>query len=87
MNTMKMFFQHFAKKLDKENKNWRSETVILLDNASYHNGREIQKLFSDLKIPIIYTGPHSYDAAPCELLFAAFKCKDINPRKIPTGKK
>ena len=28
----------------------------------------------------------SYDAAPCELFFAAFKKSDINPRKVPTTK-
>jgi hypothetical protein len=32
-------------------------------------------------------GPHSYNAAPCELYFAKFKSADINPRKVPAGKK
>ena len=31
-------------------------------------------------------GPHSYDIAPCELYFAAWKKEDINPRHIPTTK-
>ena len=31
-------------------------------------------------------GPYSYDAAPCELFFAAFKRADINPSKVPLGK-
>ena len=39
-----------------------------------------------LKVPIIMMGPYSYDAAPCELFFAAFKSADINPAKVPLGK-
>ena len=31
-------------------------------------------------------GPYSYDAAPAELFFAAFKAADINPNKVPLGK-
>jgi hypothetical protein len=31
-------------------------------------------------------GPYSYDAAPCELFFAAFKKEDINPNMVPLGK-
>jgi hypothetical protein len=39
-----------------------------------------------LQIPIMVLGPYSYDAAPAELFFAAFKKADINPNKIPLGK-
>ena len=39
-----------------------------------------------LKIPTIFTGPHSYDGSPCELWFAHFKARDINPNRVPTGK-
>jgi hypothetical protein len=38
-------------------------------------------------VPVIFTGPHSYAAAPIELLFAHFKAADINPRRLKTGKK
>ena len=31
-------------------------------------------------------GPYSYDVAPAELFFAAFKCADINPSRVPMGK-
>ena len=37
-------------------------------------------------VPVMFTGPHSYDASPIELFFAAFKNKDINPDRIKTGK-
>ena len=39
-----------------------------------------------LRFPIMMTGPYSYDVAPAELFFAAFKNADINPRKVPLGK-
>ena len=43
-------------------------------------------MYQKLKLPILFTGPHSYDAAPIELFFAHFKAADINPRKVKTGK-
>ena len=58
-----------------------------IDNAPYHKSAAVLKLFRDLKIPIIFSGPHSYSAAPCELWFGAFKRADINPRRVKTGKR
>ena len=54
----------------------------MLDNASYHKSDSALRVLRDLDIPVIFTGPHSYLASPCELLFAALKKDDINPRKI-----
>ena len=39
-----------------------------------------------LRVPIMMLGPYSYDVAPAELFFAAFKAADINPNHIPLGK-
>ena len=39
-----------------------------------------------LRVPISMMGPYSYDAAPCELFFAAFKRADVNPNKLPLGR-
>ena len=57
--------------------------MILVDNASYHKSNEMLKFYRDYAVPIVFTGSYSYDAAPVELLFAAFKSKDINPRHLP----
>ena len=84
---MEIYFHKLVKVLDKERVGWRTDTVILLDNASYHAAESTLKVFKALRIPIFFTGPHSYDAAPCELFFAAFKRADINPRHVGTGKK
>ena len=84
---MELFFHSLVRTLDKERPAWRKDTVLLLDNAPYHTGVSSLKLFEKLQLPILFTGPHSYSAAPCELFFASFKSKDINPRKVKTGKK
>ena len=84
--TMELFFHSLVRTLDKERPGWRKDTVILLDNAPYHTGGATLKLFERLRLPILFTGPHSYAAAPCELFFASFKAKDINPRRVKTGK-
>jgi len=33
---MEIFFRQLVKKLDRERRNWRRDTVIILDNAPYH---------------------------------------------------
>ena len=35
----------------------------------------------------MYTAPYSYSAAAVEMVFAALKLGDLNPLKLPTGKK
>jgi len=45
------------------------------------------RLYESLRIPIIFSGPHSYDAAPCELFFSYFKSVDLNPERLSLGKK
>ena len=84
---MDIFFKALVKKLDGERKNWRSDTLIFLDNAPYHTSDPTMKLFRDLQIPICFTGPHSYDASPVELCFGHFKAADINPNRLPVSKK
>ena len=38
-------------------------------------------------LPIIYSGPYCYSSAPIERVFAALKLGDLNPERLPTGKK
>ena len=85
--TMEIFFQQLVHVLDKENKDWRKDTLIVLDNAPYHTSAATLGVFRRLKLPISFTGPHSYDASPCELMYAHFKCSDINPSHLPLGKR
>ena len=50
--------------------------------APYHRAKGTMEMLKRLRIPITMLGPYSYDAAPCELFFAAFKKVDVNPRKV-----
>ena len=84
---MDIFFRYLDQRLEKERKKWKNNTIIILDNAPYHNSSYTLKTFESLKLPIMFTGPHSYDGSPCELFFAQFKQADINPRHLPMGKK
>ena len=84
---MEIYLRQLVLKLDREDINWRANTVILLDNAPYHTSEGTLDLMEGLRLPILFTAPHSYDAAPIELLFAAFKSKDINPWHVPQGKR
>jgi transposase len=84
---MQMFFISLFELLDKESKNWRKDTIILMDGAKYHTSGEMMEFYRKNMAPVMFTGPHSYDASPIELFFAAFKSKDINPDRIKTGKR
>ena len=84
---MRIFFNALIKKLESKDKYWYHNKVIMLDNATYHSCKATLQVFEELGVPVLFTGPHSYSACPAELVFAAFKRVDINPRKVPTGKK
>ena len=58
-----------------------------MDGVTYHQSPEIISVFEELQLPIMISGPHSYDATPCELWFALFKSFNIKPRKFKTGKR
>ena len=67
---MEVFFRHLCAKLDKERKHWRKDTIIILDNAPYHTSAETLATLKHLDVPVMFTGPHSYDGAVCELFFS-----------------
>ena len=98
---MEIFIQKLVKRLDSIEKEWRKSTVLLFDNAAYHRSSSTMKVLEDHQVPVCFTGPNSYAAckfpilnfdpllpiAPVELLFAALKNGNINPRNVPTSKK
>ena len=85
--TFSTYLQHYIRMLDSARPGWRKNTVLLLDNAPYHRSGAVMKLLREEAVPLLFTGPYSFSAAPVELYFAAFKRADINPRHLPTGKK
>ena len=67
---MECFFRQLVLKLNKDRVDWRDNTILMMDNATYHKSSSALKLYESLRIPIMFTAPHSYDASPCELFFA-----------------
>jgi len=84
---MEIFFRQLVLKLNKDRLDWRENTIVILDNASYHSTSSVIKLLESLRIPVIFSGPHSYDTAVCELIFAMFKSGNWNKEGLPMGKK
>ena len=84
---MEIYLHQLVKTLDEERPGWRKNTFLMWDNAPYHSSPATLAVLEKLKVPVLFTGPHSYDASPCELFFAHFKKSDINPRRLPTGKR
>ena len=66
---------------------FRENSVILLDNASYHCHVDVLRHIKFLGLTVIFSGPYSYSAAPAELYFAYFKAGQLIPDGVPTGKK
>ena len=75
---MALYLRELAKVLDKERRGWRNDTVMLLDGASYHWSGDTLAIMKKLKLPVMSLAPHSYNCAPCELLFAAVKATHLN---------
>ena len=73
--------------LDSEDPLWRDTSVILLDNASYHQSMEARAGFKKLGLPVIFSGPYSYVSAPVELYFGLLKRGDLNPERLQLGKR
>lgn len=84
---MEVYFQTLCRKLEKEDKAYKDNVVVLLDNAAYHTCPATLSVLRRLQLQVLFTGPNSYLAAPVELLFGAFKQADINPRKVMTAKR
>jgi hypothetical protein len=57
---MAVFFTYLVRKLDSQDPNWRDNSVLLLDNASYHSNPDIKQHLAFLRVPVIYSGPYSY---------------------------
>ena len=86
-NVTRLFLRGLVTHLNRESRHWRKNTVIFVDGAGYHCSKRTLSLVKELDLPYAVSGPYSYETAPCELFFGAFKRADINPRKLGTGRK
>ena len=82
---MELFLREFVKKLDKQRPDWRTNSILLVDGASYHKSLATMQVMEELEVPVMFLAPYSYNSAPCELWFAWFKSTDINPRRVSTS--
>jgi transposase len=83
--TVLLFLLKLAQYLDTSKPGWRSNTVLMMDNAPYHRSIHLQSQLNELKLPIMFLGPYQFDLAPVERLFSFIKQRDLNPFKtIPS---
>ena len=78
-SVMQVFMRGLVDILDKEDRHWRSNTIIFWDGASYHNSKDTLNTMRDMNVPILTLAPYSFLSAPCELVFGQFKNAEINP--------
>ena len=84
---MEIFLLELVRMLESEDKNWRRDTVIVWDNASYHTSTRTKSFLETLKVPVMQLGAYSYDMAPAELFFSRLKTSDLYNGDIKVGKK
>ena len=86
-DVMTLFLRRLVRRLDQESPGWQESSYILLDNAAWHSSELMKQRLAKMRLPILNSGPYSYTTAPCESAFAALKFGDLNPQRLPTGKK
>ena len=86
-NIMTVFLHYLRDLLDVETPGWEQDTILLWDNAPYHQSQEVKSVIRTLGFNILYTGPYSYAACPIETLFSQLKLGELNPDHQPTGKR
>ena len=84
---MQLFFTDLILTLDAEDRNWRANTVLMMDNASYHDSKDVLELFKKQRVPVMYLGAYSYHMAPTEMVFAALKVQLLNEDQVQLGKR
>lgn len=57
---MEIYLHQLVRKLDEERPGWRQSTLLMWDNAPYHSTPSTLNVLEKLKVPVIFTGPHSY---------------------------
>jgi hypothetical protein len=82
-----LFISKLVAVLTKEDKDWRKNTMVLMDGAKYQTSDESQKYMQALGLKVCITAPYSFTTSPIELAFAHFKSVNINPENLKTGKK
>jgi hypothetical protein len=56
--TFVLFLMKLSLHLETINKDWRSDTVFLVDNAPFHKSKFSFQCYEELKLPITFLGPY-----------------------------
>jgi hypothetical protein len=75
----RLHFLKLAKKMDSRSPDCRHNSIVLLDNASYHQGNYSVECYNKLGINILFLGPYQFRMAPVESNFSYIKGHDLNP--------
>ena len=86
-NVMLMFLTKLSSLLTSERPEWKSDTCLLFDNATYHKHADLRSHMASMGIDVLYSAPYSFETAPVELWLANFKRGELNPDRLPVGKK
>ena len=81
------FLSRLATVLSTEDREWRRNTVWLLDGARYHTSADTRKVLKQIGVNFVISAPYSYDAAAVELLFGYYKQVQTNQDNEKTGKR
>ena len=61
------YLWHLAAVLEAEDPDFRKKTLLLLDNAPYHKSEQTRAAIKKLGLPVIFSGPYSFESAPIEM--------------------
>ena len=86
-NVFCLFISRLATKLTKQDRNWRGNTILLIDGARYQTCEESVRHMRALGFRVCISAPYSYASAPIEYAFARLKSVDLNPDRLKTGKR
>ena len=69
--------------MDQKYEDWRSEYVIMFDNATTHSTKLAQTVLAKYcDVPVIYTAPRSYLCSPIERVFGFLKQADLGEKNF-----
>jgi len=82
-----LFITKLVERLNADDRNWRTNSVLLIDGAKYQTCKESQKYMKALGIKYAISAPYSFEATPIEYAFSFLKAVHLNPLGLKTGKK
>ena len=82
-----LFITKLATKLTADDRNWRSNSILLIDGARYQTCPQSVDHMRAMGFTVCISAPYSYASAPIEYAFAFFKNSNLNADGLKTGKK